>query len=161
MKNITYKGQQYNIPFEIVCTLSGQVKVYSSEEFINGKIDRFGTLENLRATYVCRDAQRLQKQGKSKEEIIEMLKNGVEIPRTTPQPKSDAPSSEAPEAPKVKLDPVKPLVSTPVTKENAGASCHNPGWLLDGKPCTNCAFKSICNYEASPRGKLKALVGRK
>ena len=71
MKNITYtdkKGQTWNyqIPFEITCTISGQVKTYTSEEYINGKIDRFGGLDQLRASYVCRDAKRAVK-GASKE----------------------------------------------------------------------------------------------
>ena len=88
MKNITYTDKKnqtwnYQIPFKITCTVSGVTKTYTSEEYINGKIDRFGGLENLLKTYVCRDAKRAMKSKleKKKEEVqpknifAEMIKN--------------------------------------------------------------------------------------
>ena len=83
MKTITYKNDTYQIPFKITCTVSGVTKTYTSEEYINGKIDRFGGLENLIKTYVCRDAKRALKgkTEKKKEEVkpenifAEMIKN--------------------------------------------------------------------------------------
>ena len=76
MKNITYTDKKnqtwnYQIPFKITCTVSGVTKTYTSEEYINGKIDRFGGLENLLKTYVCRDAKRAMKSKleKKKEEV--------------------------------------------------------------------------------------------
>lgn len=165
MKNITYKTFSYQIPFEITCTVSGQVKVYTSEDFINGKIDRFGSLEKLKETYVCRDAQRLMQQGKKKEEIVELLKNGTPVPRTTPGPKNvkvEAPKVEGieiPLAPVVKLDPVRPLkdVMKSLTKETSSKdTCYNPAFKLNGHPCTDCAMKLICHHADSPKGKLAA-----
>jgi hypothetical protein len=164
MKNITYKNDSYTIPFEITCTVSGQVKVYTSEDFINGKIDRFGGLQKLRDTYVCRDAQRLMQQGKKKEEIIEILTKGLPIARSTVVKNPASP--KVPEttltvaAPEVKLDPVRPLkdVTKPLTKETASAeTCYNPAFKLNGKACTDCAFKAICLHADSPKGKLAAM----
>lgn len=73
MKNITFNTDTYNIPFNIVCTVSGLTKVYTSEEYINGKITRFGGLAALREKYICREAKKLAKAGKTKEEIIAIL----------------------------------------------------------------------------------------
>ena len=83
MKTITYKNDTYQIPFKITCTVSGVTKTYTSEEYINGKLDRFGGLENLIKTYVCRDAKRALKgkTEKKKDEVkpknifAEMIKN--------------------------------------------------------------------------------------
>ena len=62
-KTISYtdkKGRawSYLIPFLITCTVSGVVKTYTSEDYINGKIDRFDGLDNLRKNYISRDAKR-------------------------------------------------------------------------------------------------------
>ena len=83
MKTITYKNDTYQIPFKITCTVSGVTKTYTSEEYINGKLDRFGGLENLIKTYVCRDAKKALKgkTEKKKDEVkpknifAEMIKN--------------------------------------------------------------------------------------
>ena len=83
MKTITYKNDTYQIPFKITCTVSGVTKTYTSEKYINGKLDRFGGLENLIKTYVCRDAKRALKgkPEKKKDEVkpknifAEMIKN--------------------------------------------------------------------------------------
>ena len=83
MKTITYKNDTYQIPFKITCTVSSVTKTYTSEEYINGKLDRFGGLENLIKTYVCRDAKRALKgkTEKKKDEVkpknifAEMIKN--------------------------------------------------------------------------------------
>ena len=80
MKTITYKNDTYQIPFKITCTVSGVTKTYTSEEYINGKLDRFGGLENLIKTYVCRDAKRamkskLEKKKEAKNIFAEMIKN--------------------------------------------------------------------------------------
>jgi len=137
MKTIKYKDYEYQIPFEIVCTVSGAKKTYTSEVYINGKIDRFGGLDKLRATYVCRDAKKANK-----------------VANTPAAPVVKIDGSEAPiEAPKPvvtfeKLDP-KPVVADTKTEE----VCHNPAFLLDGKPCADCAFVGVCNYKDSPNGK--------
>lgn len=73
MKAIIFNGESFEIPFRLTCTVSGQVKVYTLQSFIEKKITRFGGLEKLRATYVCKDAKRLMKEGKSVEEIKEIL----------------------------------------------------------------------------------------
>lgn len=164
MKDITYKTWKYQIPFEIVCTISGQVKTYTSEEFINGKIERFGGLDKLREKYVCRDAERLMKQGKSKEEVIELLKSGAPIPRTTvvKEPKVKAETTEVPAPEKTIEVPVfKPMPPVPLTKETATPdTCYNPGFKLNGNPCSACAFKGICISQESPKGKLKQLISK-
>jgi hypothetical protein len=66
MKNITFTDSKnrkwdYQIPFLITCNATGTVKTYTSEEYINRKIERFNGLDNLRATYICRDAKRAGK----------------------------------------------------------------------------------------------------
>jgi len=66
MKNITFTDSKkriwnYEIPFSITCTVSGVVKKYTSEEYINKKIERFDGLDNLRKVYVSRDAKKAAK----------------------------------------------------------------------------------------------------
>lgn len=164
MKNIAYKTYNYNIPFEITCTVSGQVKVYTSEDFINGKIDRFGGLDKLREKYVCRDAERLLKGGMKPEEVKAHLNNKLPVPRLTVVKAPASPKTEIAvttvSVPEVKLDPVRPLkdVTKPLTKETASAeTCYNPSFKLNGNPCTNCAMKNICLHADSPKGKLAAM----
>ena len=87
MKVVTFKEFTYEIPFKISCTVSGQVKTYTLEAYINKKIDKFLTLENLLATYVCKDAKKLLKEGMSVEDIIARLNEGF-LPKNV-APKED------------------------------------------------------------------------
>jgi hypothetical protein len=88
IKSVTHNGDVYNIPFNITCTVSGLTKVYTSEEYINGKLDRFKGLENLRKTYVCRDAKKLLKAGKTPDEVKQIL-NKVAEAAPTPEVKTE------------------------------------------------------------------------
>lgn len=130
MKNITYKTFTYQIPFNITCTVSGVVKTYTSEEYINGKIDRFGSLDLLLANYISRDAKKTAKaKGTTLKEIT------VEKPLQVPV------VFEATKAP------------IPLTKESNEADvCHNPRFVIDGKPCSTCAFFSVCKYKDTLAG---------
>jgi hypothetical protein len=73
MKNITFQTDTYALPFRLTCTVSGLTKVYTSIDYINGKLHRFGGLKNLLEKYVCRDAKRLLKAGKTPEEVKQIL----------------------------------------------------------------------------------------
>ena len=159
MKTITYKGEDYTIPFQIVCTVSGSVKTYTAQEFIESKIDKAGSLKVLRDTYVCRDAARLLKEGKSAEEIKKLLTNGEVVEFKKPAKAARI----KPAAVEMTMDTPPPRESMvviteapkPLTKEQSNAdTCYNPSWLLDGKACQYCAMVSICTYKDSPRGKL-------
>lgn len=130
MKNITYKSFSYQIPFDITCTVSGVVKTYTSEEYINGKIDRFGSLDLLRANYISRDAKKAAKE------------KGTTLKEVTIEKPLQAP---------VVFEPSKAPV--PLTKEaNEADVCHNPSFVINGKPCSTCAFFSICKYKDTPIG---------
>lgn len=158
MKNITYKTFTYQIPFDITCTVSGAVKTYSSEDFINDKIDRFGGLPNLIATYVCRDAQRLVKAGKTVDEIKKIIAANGPIPKVSLVKAEVVKEEKVPEV-KVKLDTYKPITISPMTKETASAdTCYNPSFKLAGNDCSKCALKGICISAQSPKGKLKQLM---
>ena len=127
MKNITYtdkKGQTWNyqIPFKITCTVSGVTKTYTSEEYINKKLDRFGGLDQLRASYVCRDAKRAVK-GASKEVKIEST-NYAKIDFGKPTPTHE----------------LKPLTYDQATPD----VCYNPKWFLDHKGCIGCSCAGVC-----------------
>lgn len=77
----------YEIPFKVTCTVSGLVKTYTLESYINRVIDRFGGLEKVHAKYVCKDAKRLLKEGKTVEEVILLLNPPkTDIPVETPTP---------------------------------------------------------------------------
>jgi hypothetical protein len=86
MKNITFvdsknRSWDYQIPFNITCTVSGAVKVYTSEEYINGKIERFDGLDNLRKNYVSRDAKRAAKA------VQQLVPNAAPTPPVTEEVK--------------------------------------------------------------------------
>lgn len=138
MKNITYtdkKGQTWNyqIPFEITCTISGQVKTYTSEEYINGKIDRFGGLDQLRASYVCRDAKKAVK-GASKEGKTSVVIGDKEV-------KVESTNF-------AKIDFGKPTPThelQPITYDNSTPDvCYNPKWFLNHKGCIGCSCAGVC-----------------
>lgn len=150
MKNITYtdkKGQTWNyqIPFEITCTISGQVKTYTSEEYINGKIDRFGGLDQLRASYVCRDAKKAVK-GASKEGKTSVVIGDKEV-------KVESTNF-------AKIDFGKPTPThelQPITYDNSTPDvCYNPKWFLDGKPCDKCAWAKMCKCKDTEHTKKMA-----
>lgn len=63
----------YEIPFRITCNATGLVKTYTLASYINRKIDRFGGLEKLHKTYICKDAKRMLKEGKTIQEVIAAL----------------------------------------------------------------------------------------
>lgn len=63
----------YEIPFRVTCIVTGLVKTYTLESYINRVIDRFGGLEKLHLKYVCKDAKRMLKEGKTVEEVINTL----------------------------------------------------------------------------------------
>lgn len=63
----------YEIPFRITCNATGLVKTYTLASYINRKIDRFGGLEKLHKTYICKDAKRMLKEGKTIQEVIQAL----------------------------------------------------------------------------------------
>ena len=135
MKNITYtdkKGQTWNyqIPFKITCTVSGVTKTYTSEEYINGKIDRFGGLENLLKTYVCRDAKKAVK-GAGKTSVVIGDKE-VKVESTN----------------FAKIDFGKPTPThelKPLTYDNSTPDvCYNPKWFLNHKGCIGCSCAGVC-----------------
>jgi len=143
MKNITYTDKagnkwDYSIPFSIKCTISGVEKTYTSEEYINGKIERFGGLDKLRANYISRDAK---KAAKAAGTPVKEIKLEIESKTELPAPGSMLVKTEKP---------------TPMTKEQAPTdTCMNPKFFLDhNKTCTGCALVSLCNFKDSPKGKL-------
>lgn len=119
-KSVTHKGDEYQIPFQITCNVSGLTKVYTSEDYINGKLDRFGGLVKLRATYVCRDALRLRKGGMDDAAIRAKL-NPVVVPEPVVDitPETAAVTESAPEAPQ--------------STEKPKAKKDKRGWYRDSK----------------------------
>lgn len=107
-KTVTHGSDSYTIPFNITCTVSGLTKVYTSEEYINKKLDRFGGLEKLNQTYICRDALKLRKAGKSDEEIKQILSKPTTkdqpIPENTPVTVNEQPTEAVVEKPIAKQD---------------------------------------------------------
>jgi len=80
MKTVTFKSDSYELPFKITCTVSGVVKTYTSEEYVNKKIEQHGTLEAFRAQYVSKSARKtLKKQKSSNAEAV-----APAIPMDTP-----------------------------------------------------------------------------
>lgn len=112
MKNITFQTDSYSIPFNLTCTVSGLKKVYTSEEYINGKLIRFKGLANLIATYICRDAQKLLKAGKTADEVRAHF-NAPTVAIST----ETAPVVEEKPADNVVLEPTPSLTSHLVTEE--------------------------------------------
>ncbi len=153
MKNITYKDSKgrtwdYQIPFKIKCTVTGIEKTYTAETYINGKIERFDGLDKMRATYVCKDAKSAMKDAKPDEAGKAKVTVGdvtVEV-EMKPEPIVVVDFG--------KVQKPKPCVKGDLTED----SCHNPAFILDGKPCATCSFSSICTFKDSVGG--KALIAK-
>lgn len=93
MKTINYESAicgsvSYEIPFKIKCNVSGVEKIYTSESYINKKIDKFKGLENLLKEYVCKDAKKMLKEGKEVSVISEELKANPH-PKRNLKPKAE------------------------------------------------------------------------
>lgn len=109
MKNITHKNDTYSLPMQLVCTVSGLKKTYTSQDYVNGKLDRFGGLANLIAKYICREALKLRKAGKNDDEIKAHFADRVA--------KQDAPKVTTPTA-EVKPElPSEPAGAPPAVNE--------------------------------------------
>ena len=91
----------YEIPFRITCNATGLVKTYTLASYINRKIDRFGGLEKLHKTYICKDAKRMLKEGKTIQEVIQALNPS----------KEEVVAEEAPASPVEEVVTVPEIVS--------------------------------------------------
>jgi hypothetical protein len=69
------------VPLVVTCQVTGLQKAYTSREFIGRKIDNYGgDLKTMLDSYVCRDAKRLLREGKSVPEVIKAL-GGTKDPK--------------------------------------------------------------------------------
>jgi hypothetical protein len=70
------------VPFIVTCQVTGLQKAYTSKDFVLRKIANYGgDVQNMLDTYVCKDAKKLLREGKSVEEVIKLL-NGTKDPKT-------------------------------------------------------------------------------
>lgn len=131
MKNITFQNDSYSIPFNLTCTVSGLTKVYTSEEYINGKLIRFKGLTNLIATYICRDAQKLLKAGKTAEEVRAQLNKVTEVATAPAAPAQEEKKEEVLPEPTVSLTAelitpeVPAVVEKPIAKMDRNGKYRN------------------------------------
>ena len=87
----TYTLETVPCPLKLTCTVSGKVTMYTSREYILGKIQQAGSLEALLANYVCKAARGGQKPAKAAkaptgrtwkgEEIIKKEEKTQEVPK--------------------------------------------------------------------------------
>ena len=63
----------------LTCTVTGKQTTYTSEEYIQKRIDRAGSLEKLMATYVSRDAGKVLKKSKPVNKQTDKTFNGQRI----------------------------------------------------------------------------------
>ena len=63
----------------LTCTVTGKAVTYTSEEYIQKRIDRAGSLEKLMAAYVSRDAGKVLKKSKPVIKQTDKTFNGQRI----------------------------------------------------------------------------------
>ena len=108
----------YEIPFHITCNVSGLVKTYTLESYINRKIDRFGGLEKLYSKYVCKDAKKLLKEGMTPEEVKMKLN-----PPKEEEVKIEDPVME--EIQEVVEERIEEVIVTPLAKKDKNGKYRN------------------------------------
>lgn len=108
----------YEIPFRITCNVSGLVKTYTLESYINRKIDRFGGLEKLYSKYVCKDAKKLLKEGMTPEEVKMKLN-----PPKEEEVKIEDPVME--EIQEVVEERIEEVIVTPLAKKDKNGKYRN------------------------------------
>lgn len=65
---------EIKVPFILTCQVTGLKKVFTSRDFIQRKIDSYGgDIKRMIDTYVCEDAKRLLREGKSVSEVNQKL----------------------------------------------------------------------------------------
>lgn len=129
-KTVVYKADSYEIPFKITCTKTGIVKTYTSEEYINKKLDRFGGLEKLREVYVCKDAKRLLKEGKEVQEVIAELSKPKEAKEKAQVEDSVAKQEEVAEVVKQEVKSITEEVLKIAKKDKNGKWRTEKGHLI-------------------------------
>lgn len=68
------KAAQIQVPFVMTCQVTGIQKVFTSRDYIQKKLDGFGgNMKKMLDTYVCEDAKRLLKEGKTVRQVIQLL----------------------------------------------------------------------------------------
>lgn len=110
----------YEIPFRITCNVSGLVKTYTLESYINRKIDRFGGLEKLYSKYVCKDAKKLLKEGMTPEEVKMKLNPPKEEGATIPEEEQIVAQIE-----EVIEDQIEETIVTPLAKRDKNGRYRN------------------------------------
>lgn len=61
---------QIHIPFIMTCNVTGLQKSFTNREYIASKLSTFnGNLKKMLETYVCEDAKRLLKEGKTVRQV--------------------------------------------------------------------------------------------
>jgi len=65
---------EIKVPFIMTCQVTGLKKVFTSRDFIQRKIDSYdGDIKKMLDTYVCEDAKRLLREGKSVDQVNKLL----------------------------------------------------------------------------------------
>jgi hypothetical protein len=68
------KAANIQVPFVMTCQVTGLQKVFTSRDYIQKKLDGFGgNMKKMLDTYVCEDAKRLHREGKTVRQIIQAL----------------------------------------------------------------------------------------
>lgn len=151
----------FTIPLTVTCTVSGQQKTYTSREYIEKCLARHGgSLTAFLSSYVCRDAQRMLKDGSSHDEIKAALgKQGASYTPTADTIKARRPvqirvndqplaTDETPPEPK-KIKSYPPgYFSSPVQgvinwAEATHDTCFYPPIHSSGD-CSRCRLFSVC-----------------
>lgn len=84
MKTIIYGEESYEIPFKVTCNVTGLVKVYTLQSFIERRLEKFGGVKKFLDQYVCKEARQMLKLGIDKEEVIRTL-----VAKYPPKPKKE------------------------------------------------------------------------
>jgi hypothetical protein len=53
--------ESFTIPLKLICTISKKEKTFTNRSYIEKKINEYGSLENLKQKYICREAKSLLK----------------------------------------------------------------------------------------------------
>lgn len=145
------------LPLKLKCNISGKEVVYTSREYVEKKLLKYGgSLERMRKEFVCRDARRMvkdkvdlqtiQKELGKAESVTATAENGAQITMGA-EALIEKIQSEGERTPAYDYSKLDFKVGQPVPlTQGATDQCYNPGWFLNKKDCGACAFTKMCNF---------------
>jgi hypothetical protein len=143
-----------NIGLKVKCLVTGQPS-YFGTSILAKKLEEFGTIEEVSRSYVCRDAAKLLREGKSLKQVRELLNVDESVELCDEAHLSKILGLDIVKEEKGAISYPPGYFTSPVGEidwaQATHDTCFHPNIYLDEKDCTRCRLFGVCTL---PKKKL-------